>query len=609
MAQRYVLRSISFLFSAVLLFSASMAQGDTCTTALLVVSGVHFADGPTTGDGINEPPPGNGCSTSAQNGDWYRYVPSFTGMITITSCHPLNNQMDDDTYLKVMTGACGSLTCISMNDDMGASACPNYGFASFLQVNVTAGENYYIVWVDAFDSDAFYWELSECAGTVVGETYRDANSNGQRDAGENHASTMLQIEPGGHFAYSSQDPYSFCSDMGSYTITVPNPPLYHTAAPASQAYTVAALGTQITGMDFGFQPIPGIYDGAVDLWGWNPWIGNNTNLNVHYSNIGTEPITASLMLTLDPLVSFVSASVLPGSVTGQDVSWTLGSLAPGASGTISVTIHTASTATPNAPIQNSVVLQITETDIALDNNSDILNGIATTSFDPNDKQVDHTVITPMEVADQKKLEYAVRFQNTGNAPAVNVVVKDSLDADWDLGTFEMIGATHPYTLTINNEVAIWTFANIMLPDSATDALGSQGSFQYRMAPKTDLLLGEQLTNRADIYFDFNVPVLTNTTVTTVALSAGFAESALANGLFIAPSPGNGIINLRWADARLNNARFTVIDAMGRVVFTTNLSGSVNNTRSMDLSFLPEGSYVARLIGDRTEAWTRVVIQR
>ncbi|MBL0129040.1 MAG: hypothetical protein IPP83_16685 [Flavobacteriales bacterium] len=39
---------------------------------------------------------------------------------------------------------------------------------------------------------------------------------------------------------------------------------------------------------------------------------------------------------------------------------------------------------------------------------------------------------------------------------------------------------------------------------------------------------------------------------------------------------------------MNIARFNVIDAMGRVVFTTNLTG-VNNTRSMDLSFLSEGS--------------------
>ena len=128
---------------------------------------------------------------------------------------------------------------------------------------------------------------------------------------------------------------------------------------------------------------------------------------------------------------------------------------------------------------------------------------------------------------------------------MNVVIKDSLDGDWDLGTFEMIGATHPYTVTVNNEVAIWTFANIMLPDSSIDPLGSHGSFHYRMAPKSTLVLGDQLTNRADIYFDYNEPVLTNTTVTTVALPTGIDAVTVNNGLRMHPSPSNGQVNITW----------------------------------------------------------------
>ena len=99
-----------------------------------------------------------------------------------------------------------------------------------------------------------------------------------RDAGEAHVNTMLQIEPGGHYAYSSQDPYSFCGEMGNFTITVPNPPLYHTGRPCHAELYHRRTGEQVTGMDFALQPIPGIYDAGVDLWGWNPWIGNNTTL-------------------------------------------------------------------------------------------------------------------------------------------------------------------------------------------------------------------------------------------------------------------------------------------------------------------------------------------
>ena len=240
------------------------------------------------------------------------------------------------------------------------------------------------------------------------------------------------------------------------------------------------------------------------------------------------------------------------------------------------------------------------------NNVDVLEGIATTSFDPNDKQVSAVSITPEEVSEQKLLEYTIRFQNTGNAPAVNVVIKDSLDADWDLSTFEMTGATHPFTLTVNNEVAIWTFANIMLPDSSTDPLGSQGSLHYRMAPKNDLMLGDQLSNRADIYFDHNEPVLTNTTITTVELNTGLVQNAHGTAILVSPSPSTGAIRLRWSSDAFDRALLVVRDALGRQVHEQRLSFQGNGT--VDLSHLPDGSYTLLLQGNERSAWSRVVIQ-
>jgi uncharacterized repeat protein (TIGR01451 family) len=590
------------IVAAFLIGSApAFAQGDTCTTALQVISGVHLADGPTSGS------PGAGCG-AGQNGDWYRYTATFNGTIIITSCHPLNNNTNDDTYLKVYIGSCDAMTCFNFNDDMGG-ACPGYGFASYLEVPVVTGQNYFIVWTNTFDDDAFYWELRECAGTVTGVTYRDANSNGVRDTGEEQVDVMLQVDPGAQFRYAGQDPYSFCSSIGTYTISVPTPPIYHTTVPATRTYTIAAQGEQVTGMDFAFQPTPGMYDAAVSLWGWNPWIGNNTQLHIHYSNPGTEPIDASALLTLDPLLSYVSASTPATSVNGQLVTWDLGTLQPGASGTINVTVFTSISATPNAPTMSSVVLATEQSDIAPANNVDDVHGFATTSFDPNDKAVDLVSITPDQAAAQQKLEYTIRFQNTGTAPAVNVVIKDSLDADWDLATFEMLGATHPFTLTISNEVAIWTFANIMLPDSATDPLGSQGSFSYRMAARSSLQLGEQLTNRADIYFDYNEPVLTNTTVTTVELSTGLTDAQRTGALDLFPNPSNGLVELRHHGAPLTNARLQVLDALGRVVYTSTVNGlSQGRSVALDLGGLQSGTYIAHLTADGVEERVRFVIR-
>ncbi|MBP7407407.1 MAG: T9SS type A sorting domain-containing protein [Flavobacteriales bacterium] len=603
MSLRYALPCFPVVLAIGAIPFRGLAQGDTCTTALQVVSGIYSSTGPTSGDA------GPACG-AGNDGNWYLYTASFNGAITITSCHPLNNGTQFDTYLKVYTGTCDDLVCVAYNDDIGQSgqSCSNNVFASHLQVNVTAGQNYYIVWTNTFSSLPFTWELNECEGTAVGATYYDNNDNGTREAGEPHAPVMLLVQPGDHYVYSGNDPYSFCTDIGEHTISVPTPPLYHIAVPSSRSFDIITLGQQVTGADFGFQGIPGIYDGSSSIWGWNPWIGNNTQLHLHYANIGTEDITATLTLEVDPQLTFVSASITPSSSSGQNVTWNLGVLTPGTSGSINVTISTPATVAPNSSVENGVLLAIAETDIDLLNNSDRLQGNATTSFDPNDKQVSEIIISPDDVAEQKPLEYTIRFQNTGTAPAVNIVIKDSLDGDWDLSTFEMVGASHPLTVTVNNEVAIWTFANIMLPTEDSDALGSQGSLHYRMAPKISLVLGDQLTNRADIYFDYNVPVLTNTTITTVALTAGIEEASLGNGLSVVPSPSNGTVSISWNDAQLNNARFSVMDPLGRTVYTSTMNGSVANGRSMDLSFLPEGSYVARLTSDARDVWTRFVIQ-
>src|SRR5690606_38069913 len=56
---------------------------------------------------------------------------------------------------------------------------------------------------------------------------------------------------------------------------------------------------------------------------------------------------------------------------------------------------------------------------------------------------------------------------------------------------------------------------INLPDSSTNSLGSQGfvKFGLNILPTTNTLA--TIENNASIYFDFNPPIITNTTLTTL----------------------------------------------------------------------------------------------
>jgi uncharacterized repeat protein (TIGR01451 family) len=138
----------------------------------------------------------------------------------------------------------------------------------------------------------------------------------------------------------------------------------------------------------------------------------------------------------------------------------------------------------------------------------------TDSYDPNDKLVrpagttaEH--YTPTGAA----LSYTVRFQNTGNDYAYQVVVVDTLAAELDLGTLQVGAVSHPYRFHVSGKgrpVLTFTFDNINLPDSTRDQAGSNGFIQFTLKPLAGLPEKTRVENFADIFFDYNPPIRTNT---------------------------------------------------------------------------------------------------
>ncbi|NML67558.1 hypothetical protein HHL22_20345 [Hymenobacter sp. RP-2-7] len=138
------------------------------------------------------------------------------------------------------------------------------------------------------------------------------------------------------------------------------------------------------------------------------------------------------------------------------------------------------------------------------------------SFDPNDKQVLPAGVTAQHYTPtQAPLSYQLRFQNTGTAPAYYVSLVDTLSADLDLRTLRLGASSHPYQLTVTGQhrpVLTFTFSNLELPARAADEAGSQGFVQFTIQPKAGLAPKTLVANYADIFFDYNPPVRTNTTL-------------------------------------------------------------------------------------------------
>ncbi|MEX1191564.1 MAG: T9SS type A sorting domain-containing protein [Brumimicrobium sp.] len=144
---------------------------------------------------------------------------------------------------------------------------------------------------------------------------------------------------------------------------------------------------------------------------------------------------------------------------------------------------------------------------------DIYCGVVTGSYDPNDKRGFPLGVTNQNnIQPNQQLQYVVRFQNTGTDTAFTVVIRDTLDTDLNIFTVTPGVSSHNYTFRkYGPRVLEWTFDDIMLPDSTTDEPGSNGFITFTVDQVPDLPNGTIINNQADIYFDFNAPIITNET--------------------------------------------------------------------------------------------------
>ena len=183
------------------------------------------------------------------------------------------------------------------------------------------------------------------------------------------------------------------------------------------------------------------------------------------------------------------------------------------------------------------------------------------SYDPNDKQVVPTGTTAQHYTPTGvPLRYQVRFQNTGTDDAYRVVVTDTLAAGLDPRTLRVGAASHPYRLAVTGHgrpVLAFTFDNINLPPAASNATGSNGFVQFSVQPLATLPAQAAIENNADIFFDYNPPVRTNTTV---------------NRIYDVPAAVVPAVALSYGSVLASPALAQLMPAQGRTGTLVTLSG-------------------------------------
>jgi uncharacterized repeat protein (TIGR01451 family) len=397
-----------------------------------------------------------------------------------------------------------------------------------------------------------------CAGSdfLTGNVYLDLNSNGVKDAGDvNSVYQRITAAPVGPF-YSSNltGDYGFYVPAGSYAVGFDAFPGWAVSEPSGGTYPLAmpGTGTTVGSLHFGLAPLSSFNDAAITTaitGSMSP--GSTKNGFATVTNHGTTMLSGTVDLVLDSDVSYVSSSagaiyysggspvISSGTYSAgtHTVTYTYTDLPPFASFTVGVSCLIPAITPMGTSINFSATVNPIAGDATPADNTDMSPTITVGPYDPNDKQVSPAGIGPEgRVAPDTRLTYRVRFQNTGTWYANNVIVMDTLDADLDPATFEFTGASHPYGYSLSGNVLQVGFYGIMLPDSGMDEPGSHGFFTYSISPKAGLPLGTEATNRASIYFDFNPPIVTNSTITTFDSVTALHPSGLSPEVVVYPHP-------------------------------------------------------------------------
>ena len=279
-------------------------------------------------------------------------------------------------------------------------------------------------------------------------------------------------------------------------------------------------------------------------------------------------------------------------------------------------------------------------DCNLSNNQFHLVESVVNSFDPNDK----TSLTGAYILQdllQSEITYRLRFENTGSAKARNISIIDTIDTDaFNINSAKIIAYSHYVELNIKGNVLDFSFNHIDLPfeDDIND-----GYVIFKIQLVDNLPIGTEINNFADIYFDFNSPIRTNTSQSIIVIDQdndgynnledcddnnpeinpdateipnngidedcngedliSVVDNLEALGISIFPNPVSDILNITQQESR--SLIVELYDVEGRKVHYTVIGQKKNN---IDLSNIVSGVYFIKISSKERVMYQKLIVR-
>ncbi len=410
------------------------------------------------------------------------------------------------------------------------------------------------------------WKRNGIFNSYIGHVYRDNNYNGIIDIGDSTLKNMILYTTPSSWLASTNN-----NGVFQLTTDVQGDSLKLVVAPYISVSPNGYLLDTITfnNLDFLVNVDTTISDLSIDLESVTPIsLFRDDIFSMTIKNNSGYRQAGTVTLILDSAFNYISSDRLPNQINGDTLIWRIDTLDFYESTIINVITHPEITSMIGDSVRFKSNILADITDISIPNNFSNLSDIIVGAFDPNDKSCQVGDLIYIDSVPGKDFIYTIRFQNIGNIPANDVLIIDTLNPHLDPSTLRILNSSFPVNLEMQSTgLAKFQFIGINLPDSTTNEVSSHGFVKYAIKCKNSTSVGDAITNKADIYFDFNPPITTNL-VTTLVINPTVLSSGISfdenKSLTVYPNPANNFLTV-VTQIRPEDITVELYDQSGRLL--------------------------------------------
>jgi len=470
------------------------------------------------------------------------------------------------------------------------------------------GDNLQDLVIISLKENKLSWMKNTFDGPIIsGVAFWDENSNGIIDSSEHRLENFpVTITPNISSYTDKEGRFRFYVDKdSSYTITTVADVCWQLSTD-SASYHIQFPRDTFYDTDFGFQPSSDSQHTQVRIHSAPTRCGFTVPFQITLENDGCHPAKGQYGLIVSPLLTLIESQVEPDEIRADTLLWNHEELFGSGTEALQLTFEIAGTDFIGDSIRLTGLSYIEKEQGQLDlvSTYDYSSEIRC-AYDPNDKLVQPNRLGQYEenyTLFGEPLEYTIRFQNTGNDTAFNVVIRDTLDKHLDWTTFKPITASHTYEALLYKDGAIeFSFRNILLPDSTINEPLSHGFITYKIQTQKELPENTPIENTASIYFDFNPPIVTNTTQNilvsafpTTTLTKDFLLNSLVE---IYPNPFKDFLTIKNNNVASEQLLFSIFDITGREIKRNLLH---KGTEQISIDTAARGFYFYQVINTKGE---------